>query len=208
MLGERLGSLTNFRMLKVVAAAIFLSPFAPLIFMGEEYDEKRPFLYFTSHSDEELIQMVSEGRKKEFPDFIDSDEFPEPQSEDVFMQSKLTFNIQEERKLLFEYYSELIRLKKTHPILKSYDRSGVKAVVKGEKAIFLSRQVAGRMLGAILNFDDKDIEFKLPGEGKLQYHVILNSEEKRWGGEEDPTGTVQGILSVKASSALVFSDVV
>jgi maltooligosyltrehalose trehalohydrolase len=208
MLGERMGSLTDFRMLKLLAAAVFLSPYNPLIFMGEEYNEKKPFLYFTSHSDEELIQLVSEGRKKEFPDFMSSDNFPEPQSEDVFMESKLTFNIQGERKLLFEFYRELIRLKKTHPLWKSYDRSEIKAVVKGEKTIFLSREVEGKMLGAILNFDDSDIEFKIPGADKRQYHIILNSEDERWGGNDDKITTLPGKLFVKASSAVVFSDII
>jgi maltooligosyltrehalose trehalohydrolase len=208
MLGDRIGSLTNFRMLKLIAAAMFLSPYNALIFMGEEYNEKRPFLYFTSHSDEELIKLVSEGRKNEFSDFIGSDNFPEPQSEEVFTGSRLTFNIQGERKYIFEFYRELISLKKNHPLWKSYDRSDTKAVLKGEKAIFLSRQVRGKMLGAILNFDDKDIEFKIHDAEKIQYQIILNSEDKKWGGLDDNVDIRPDHINVKASSVVVFSDVI
>ncbi len=66
MLGERLTELVSFEALKLCAGLVLLSPFVPLLFMGEEYGETAPFLYFTSHSDPDLIQAVRTGRKEDF----------------------------------------------------------------------------------------------------------------------------------------------
>ena len=47
---------------------LLLTPQIPLIFMGEEFGESRPFLYFTDHH-EELGRQVTAGRRKEFARF-------------------------------------------------------------------------------------------------------------------------------------------
>ncbi len=56
------------------------SPFLPLLFMGEEYGEPNPFLYFVDHNDPELNRLVREGRRKEFSGFYgdDGSEVPDP----------------------------------------------------------------------------------------------------------------------------------
>ncbi|MBX6363410.1 MAG: malto-oligosyltrehalose trehalohydrolase, partial [Gemmatimonadetes bacterium] len=64
-LAERLSSLVPFEGLKLAAATVLLSPFLPLLFMGEEYGETAPFLYFVSHTDPALIEAVRRGRKAE-----------------------------------------------------------------------------------------------------------------------------------------------
>ena len=62
--GERLSTLISFEALKLAAAMVLLSPNIPLLFMGEEYGEEAPFLYFVSHSDPALIEAIRQGRKK------------------------------------------------------------------------------------------------------------------------------------------------
>src|SRR5206468_2204390 len=63
MLGERLGCLVGFETLKLAAGIVILSPYIPLLFMGEEYGETAPFQYFTSHTDEQLMEAVRRGRR-------------------------------------------------------------------------------------------------------------------------------------------------
>ncbi len=47
---------------------LLLSPHIPLLFMGEEFGETRPFLFFTDfHGD--LAEAVREGRRSEFAGF-------------------------------------------------------------------------------------------------------------------------------------------
>lgn len=207
MLGDRIGLNVDFEQLKLLAGAMFVSPFIPLIFMGEEYNEENPFLYFTSHMDEELAQAVSRGRKAEFPEFMNSGEFPEPQSEDVYQRSCLTFDIKGERKILFEYYRKLIRLKKEHPVLKILSRENFHALEAGSKAILIEKKSRQGSLTAVLNFDSNDFQISLPAVSK--WHVLINSAVRKWGGpiqdEQPEPGNNNQII--KPSSLIVFSNI-
>lgn len=70
--------------LKVIAAATILSPNLPLLFMGEEYAEPNPFLFFISHGDPALVEAVRLGRKCEFAHFQWEGEPADPQDEHTF----------------------------------------------------------------------------------------------------------------------------
>lgn len=130
MLGERLSRLTCFESLKLAAGAMFVSPYIPMLFMGEEYGEDAPFLYFTSHSDKDLVEAVRKGRKEEFADFISKGEPADPQSPETFKNSMLSWNFESDARKdkLLSYYKKLIELKKTHPALKPGNRDYIKAV--------------------------------------------------------------------------------
>src|SRR5690606_12080072 len=52
--GERLSTSLDFERLKITAGAVILSPYIPMLFMGEEYAEKNPFSYFIDHGDPQL----------------------------------------------------------------------------------------------------------------------------------------------------------
>ena len=67
--GDRLSTLVPDVALKVVAASVLLAPNIPLIFMGEEYGETAPFLYFVDHSDPHLQAAVRDGRQAEYKNF-------------------------------------------------------------------------------------------------------------------------------------------
>jgi len=67
--GERLTTLVSDRTLRVANALVLLCPHVPMLFMGEEFGATQPFLYFTSHEDDALIQAIREGRRKEFASF-------------------------------------------------------------------------------------------------------------------------------------------
>ena len=82
--GDRLSELLDFEGLKLAAGVTVLAPFVPLLFMGEEYGEKAPFQYFTSHSDAGLIEAVRKGRKEEFSAFAWEGEIPDPHDEKTF----------------------------------------------------------------------------------------------------------------------------
>ena len=87
--GERLSMLVDGPKLKAIAALTLLSPFVPLLFQGEEWGAKTPFLYFTDHSDPELGRLVAEGRRREFSGFGWAGDIPNPQAADTFLRSKL-----------------------------------------------------------------------------------------------------------------------
>ncbi len=60
-LGDRISNLTDFEGLKLVAGVTVLSPFTPMLFMGEEYGETAPFQYFISHGDPGIDRSRSKG---------------------------------------------------------------------------------------------------------------------------------------------------
>lgn len=207
MAGERLGRLVDFETLKLLAGAMFISPFNPLLFMGEEYNEPNPFQYFTSHTDEELGKLVSKGRRDEFPEFIGND-FPDPQSEDVFMASHLSFDIQGERKQLFEFYRELIRLKKSHPVWKDFNRDNLKAAEWGRRSILLMKKVDGHHLVAAMNFGKEPETIQLPWTVDITFKVLIDSAGSKWGGSRVQNLKIDsGNIEVLPSSIIVLSDV-
>ena len=75
----------------LAAFCTLLSPFVPMLFMGEEYGETAPFQFFSDHIDEEIAQATREGRRTEFAAFARFDEeIPDPQDVATFERSKLS----------------------------------------------------------------------------------------------------------------------
>jgi len=111
--GERLSGLVDFESQKLAGGINLLSPFVPLLFMGEEYGETAPFQYFTSHGDAALVEAVRRGRRAEFAAFGWQDRVPDPQDEATFKRSHLDHALreQEPHKTLFRLYRELIRIR-------------------------------------------------------------------------------------------------
>jgi maltooligosyltrehalose trehalohydrolase len=112
--GERLSTLIPFEALPAVAATVLLGSGIPLVFMGEEYGETQPFLYFTSHSDPDLARAVSEGRKREFIASGGHGEAPDPQSPKTFEASRLTHRRDGKHGRLREEYKRFLALRKKH----------------------------------------------------------------------------------------------
>jgi maltooligosyltrehalose trehalohydrolase len=98
--------------LKAVATLLLLSPFVPMLFQGEEWGTKTPFLYFTDH-DNELGRLVAEGRAKEFSSFSWQGEVPNPQLPETFERSRLDWNelSQPLHAGLFDWHRRLIALR-------------------------------------------------------------------------------------------------
>ncbi len=189
MLGDRIASLTDFESLKLAAGAMLLSPFLPLLFMGEEYGETAPFLYFIDHSDEALIQAVREGRREEFASFGWQQEAPDPFAPETFERSRpdLSLRKRSPNRELEAFYGELIRLRKTLPALKSPSKRDVEVTALEEKGVLLVRRGAGEALIA-LNFSTEPAALPLSG-----WRRILDSAEERWAGPGSPSpDTVAG----------------
>ncbi len=81
--GERLATLTDATTVELLTATLLLAPHTPLLFMGEEWGERRPFCYFTDFAGD-LATAVRDGRRAEFkkwPQFADPDnreKIPDP----------------------------------------------------------------------------------------------------------------------------------
>jgi maltooligosyltrehalose trehalohydrolase len=91
--GDRLTQLAHPRALRAASALLLLTPQIPMLFMGEEFGAKQPFLYFTDHQSEELADAVRNGRRQEFarfPAFSDParrEQIPDPNARQTFDDS-------------------------------------------------------------------------------------------------------------------------
>jgi maltooligosyltrehalose trehalohydrolase len=178
--GERLSSLVNWERAKLAASAVLLSPFTPLLFMGEEYAEPAPFLYFVSHSDPELQRAVREGRRAEFKDFAETGEIADPQSPDTFLSSKLRTSLahQEPHKTMHAFYSELIRVRKTLAPMRPRAAQDLRVSIRAAECLVeFESQTAAGAYRVILNFDEQAhrLEGQRPGWTKR-----LDSSDPRW----------------------------
>ncbi|MEO0967561.1 MAG: malto-oligosyltrehalose trehalohydrolase [Cyanobacteria bacterium J06639_18] len=185
MLGDRLTGLISFESQKIAAAVVLLSPFVPMLFMGEEYGETAPFLYFVNHGDPGLIEAVREGRKNEFAAFHAEGEAPDPQAEETFKRSRLNWDLhrQGKHKMLWQFYQKLLQLRKQTPALAKLDCKQLEvSIVEPEKVLCLRRWEGKNQVVCWINFDNSvtEISTNLP-EGN--WEKLLDSAESKWGGE-------------------------
>ena len=117
--GARLSHLVSLEQYKIAVALLLCSPCLPLLFMGEEFAETNPFLYFTSHGDPTLARLVSEGRCREFEEFTVASAFVDPQTHEAFERSKITWDLLKgpAHQQVLNLYRELIALRKCWPCL-------------------------------------------------------------------------------------------
>jgi maltooligosyltrehalose trehalohydrolase len=202
--GDRLTENVRFNALKLAAATVILSPFIPLIFMGEEYGETAPFAYFISHSDNALIEAVRRGRREEFAAFQWQGEIPDPQDEATFLQAKLRHEgcHEDQRRVLRDFYKKVLQLRKTIPALAELNREHMNVIgFEDERILFVQRWHEADQTIIIASFGAAETLIALPmAAGK--WHKLLDSAEEKWRGggsfvpeELDSTGAVTLTLS-------------
>ncbi len=205
--GERLGRIASLEKAKLAAAAVLLSPYVPLLFMGEEYGEAAPFLYFTSHSDPALAEAVRRGRRAEFASFRWEGEIPDPQAEETFRRSTLdrSASRQGRGKMLFDLHRELLR---------------IRAAIGGSRrnSLEVRADLAARTLwlrylpdrAAIgLNFSGGEVPTRPPSLGRPA-RLALDTSGSLWGGpggrapSSIPAGDPPDVV-MSPESAVVFA---
>lgn len=201
LLGDRPSSSLSFEKLKLAAGAVMLSPFIPLLFMGEEYADTTPFQYFVSHGDRDLIDAVRRGRKEEFARFGWAEDIPDPQAEATFLKCKLNWNLQEEgrHRALRNFYQELLRLRRDVPALARLDKNAMEVKVFADQSVLTVRRWhALSQVLTVCHFAEIATEFDLPiSEGR--WHVALDSSAAQSGSESG-----EGALNY-ASGTVVFA---
>lgn len=211
MLGERLSQLVSFDALKLAAAATILNPFLPMLFMGEEYGEKAPFLYFTSHSDPALIEGVRKGRREEFAAFEWQGEVPDPQAESTYERCKLRHEarMQEPQQTLWQWHRELLCMRRSVPALSLLNKEQQRVVsLETEQTLCVERWAGADSALLVLHFGRAKRSVTIPMPAG-QWRCVLDSAEEKWRGpgskapsQIQSTGTVE--LPMSAQSALLF----
>ena len=182
--GERLSQLVSFEALKLAAGVVLLSPFLPLLFMGEEYGEVAPFWYFVSHSDPALIEAVRKGRQEEFAAFQWPGEPPDPLDEATFVRARLDHSLRRagKHRVLLDFYREALRLRRELHLLTGLGRQD-RDVQAYEQEKVLRVRMNGELIQTLILFsfgqEPLDLSLFWPEGG---WHKRLDSADGRWGG--------------------------
>jgi maltooligosyltrehalose trehalohydrolase len=191
--GDRLGAAVTAEAHRTMAALLLLSPYTPLLFMGQEWNAAEPFQYFTDHH-AELGKLVTEGRRREFKawkSFAGTD-VPDPQAMETLLRSKLDHAAREhgEHAAMLRWYGALLGLRREHPAARDRARGTFAARAVGS-AVVLERRVGERRLVVVAN---------VKGSAQLdlddaRLRLILSSDEARFGGaERTATRRVSGAM--------------
>jgi maltooligosyltrehalose trehalohydrolase len=186
--GDRLSTILTPEQLRLAVALLLLSPYVPLLFMGEEYGETNPFQYFVSHGDPELVEAVRTGRRREFESFGWGEDVPDPQAEETFRRSVLDREHATEPRnaAVFALYRDLLALREEEPMLKP-DAAAL-SVSETEGCITILRREVGHGDGrggavlSVFNCTDSSRETTLPEIAGGRWALRLTTDAVGYGG--------------------------
>jgi maltooligosyltrehalose trehalohydrolase len=193
-LGDRLSHLITPAAYRAASALVLLTPYTPLIFMGQEWAASSPFQYFTDH-EPDLGKKIIVGRRREFRDFAAfrdptvRESIPSPQAAETFQRSKLNWNERHgaAAQAMLELYRTCIDLRNTVPALQDRSRGNWRVVRLGTESVGIVYGDTGRNLsiviadltGAGIRPEHAGKELGVDGELK----VVFSSNEKQFSGE-------------------------
>ncbi|HET7233438.1 MAG TPA: DUF3459 domain-containing protein, partial [Longimicrobium sp.] len=221
-LGERLHHQVPLPAYRAAVALLLLSPYTPLLWMGQEWASTTPFLYFTDHP-EELGKLVTEGRRREFGKFSafadpqTRERIPDPQAEETFTRSKLdwTERGRPPHAGTLSLHRALLHLRRTHPALRRHDRESFTVTQLGDGVLALRRAGEdGNALLLVASFSEDGVTADLAATdetrapGGTGWELYLSTEEGRFGGEAEgelASLSANGRLEVRGAGAVVLT---
>ncbi|GAB4024852.1 malto-oligosyltrehalose trehalohydrolase [Spirosoma koreense] len=212
MLGERSSQLFSPTIVKVMAGAVLVSPYIPLLFMGEEWGESAPFLYFVSHSDPKLIEAVRQGRKEEFSSSDSDDDVPDPEKKETFQEAKLNWNslTQEPHRTLLRYYQTLIALRQQLPALSTLNRQQMDITENEDRqTLMIHRWHGDQHVLCLMNFSSEPQPIGLSAQG-IHWRKLLDSTYWREDGYQVVDSTPESVagestLTLPPESFILYS---
>jgi maltooligosyltrehalose trehalohydrolase len=177
--GDRLAALVDPAGCRLAASLMLLSPYLPLLFMGEEYGETNPFPFFCSFGDAELVESVRAGRRREFAAFAWQGEVPDPQAEATFATARLSWSWPEDtaRAGLRRLYGDLLAARRDWPALADLRQRTARLVADGR----VLELVRGETAHAYFNLTAQPQS--LPAGTDQAGVLLLSSEAAAYHGE-------------------------
>lgn len=211
-IGDRLTSHLTPAQQRLAAFALLLNPCQPLLFMGQEYGEVAPFEYFIDHGDEELLEAVRNGRRREFSGF-DWQDVPDPALPAALERSRLDWTLTQKsgHRELLELYKALLRLRAEEELFAGKRCTGWQDVTveysEEERVVVLNYNGdTGPAATLVLSFSGRVRSFPLgvAAAGTRQPRYSLCSEEVRFGGgiKQLPLPDQQGCITLPPNSGL------
>jgi maltooligosyltrehalose trehalohydrolase len=191
--GERLGMLVAPPAQRLAASLLLLAPHLPLLFMGEEYGEEHPFLFFCSFADTDLVESIRLGRRQEFEAFHAHGEVPDPQAEATFAASCLTWSWASDphRAGLRQLYQDLLSVRQRWPVLRNFTGRAARLLAGSapQAVLELIRSVytpeGGTALRVYGNLTDEVQGFTLPCPAVEA--LLFSSEARKYNGARHST---------------------
>ncbi|TSK07438.1 MAG: malto-oligosyltrehalose trehalohydrolase [Geobacter sp.] len=213
--GDRLSATLPLSQLLLTASAVILSPYLPLLFMGEEYGERAPFHYFIDHSDPELVDMVRKGKHEEHASGVCEGEIPDPAAEETFLESKVSVGTPKEgeQAVILAFYKKLFSLRASLPALRVFQRDAMEVSgLPEQKVLFLRRWTDGEAAICLFSFSNiqQEVPLALP-QGSWERVLDSSAAEWRGPGEEAPerieagNGGHQETVRINPFSVVVYS---
>ena len=184
--GDRIAALGGLQKSRLAAALLLLSPYVPLLFMGEEYGETNPFQYFVSHGDPKLVEAVRKGRQKEFEQFGWGDDVPDPQAIETFERSRLDRGrlAAPEHAGVNALYRDLLRIRRQMPALRPGGAEPRVAYDEGDRWITLELSSdEGPPLLALFNLGESERRVPAATKSPGMWRLAMSTEAARYGGE-------------------------
>jgi maltooligosyltrehalose trehalohydrolase len=186
--GDRLGTILEPGQQRLAAGLLLLVPAIPLIFMGEEYDETRPFPYFCSFEDPQIADAARRGRRREFAYEGNEDEVPDPQARETFESAKLSWSWKGSRQAgLRNLYQTLLAMRRRWLPLAKSTQHRASLVESGDSAAMLLRldrtistEDGDAHLVAFFNIESRPQ--RLPESERVDGTFLLRSEDSQFGG--------------------------
>jgi maltooligosyltrehalose trehalohydrolase len=189
--GDRLGAVLPPPAQRLAYGLLMLSPCVPLLFMGEEYGETRPFPFFCSFGDAALARAVWQGRRQEFASlrFALGTEIPDPQAPETFAAAKLAWTWPpgtphaERRQLLQDILAArrhwpALRDRR-HTVAELLDGPATSAPADGPALLTIRRGQAEGVL-AVANLTPQEVP--LPPLDLAGRAPVFSTEDVRYGG--------------------------
>lgn len=187
--GERLLAHTDFGdpRRRLALATILLSPFTPMLFMGDEYGDPAPFPYFVDHGDPDLVQAVRDGRRREFSGLDWSGEVADPADPATFEGAILDPSLARHgtHRALQAMCTQLLRLRRELPVLTVADAHQV--VATDGDAVVVRRSHGQVRATIVLNFAGTGHPMPPLDDGD---RIAFDSDAPEWGGVAHDASTV------------------
>ena len=179
--GARMSTLLDSERLRLAAAAVILSPYLPMLFMGEEYGDDSPFYFFADYRRDQAAAELREQRRQQFANFNWETEAPDPLQPATFADCILKWGQRREagHRELLAWYRSLIRLRTAHPLLADLSRKYMHADLLGTSGLAILRYSADRrrQLLTLFNFSAMGLAAVLPcySRGPEAWTKIISS---------------------------------
>lgn len=218
-LGDRLHDVVSPEAYRALSMLLCLSPYTPMLFMGQEWAASTPFPYFTDHPGE-IGQNISTGRLKEFREknAVYGDDviarMPNPQAESTFAAAKLRWDERDQpaHASVLSLYRECLRLRAGEPIFQSAARDLWRVEQLGPAVIGIRWGASDHDWLLLFSLASPDEQIIDPGLVQLRmgrhWRLVLASNEERFGGAgvREATGGENGGPVLVSPGAMLLKE--